>query len=122
MYKRHIYFFKLIVIYIYIYIYTLTTYFQILFIYLLITINDNNKILLMNNANPTTITLPVLAASKVGTQVSFIQNNTGQLNFEAAEFANIRHPDSLTKSYKRWAMVSAIYTEANNWVLVGDLV
>ena len=85
-----------------------------------ITAEDSGKLILMNSTSANTVYLPV--GLPIGTQVTVIQNGTGQTSFAAVSPAVLRTTDNFTKLYKRWSVASAIYIGTNSWVVAGDII
>ena len=85
-----------------------------------ITAEDSGKLILMNFTSANTVYLPV--GLPIGTQVTVIQNGTGQTSFAAVSPAVLRTTDNFTKLYKRWSVASAIYIGTNSWLVAGDII
>ena len=85
-----------------------------------ITAEDSGKLILMNSTSANTVYLPV--GLPIGTQVTVIQNGTGQTSFAAVSPAVLRTTDNFTKLYKRWSVASAIYIGTNSWLVAGDII
>jgi hypothetical protein len=87
-----------------------------------LVLSDQSKIIEMNNAGATTLTLPADASVNfpVGTYVLIMQTGAGQVTIAGSGFT----PDSTPglKLRAQWSSATAFKRGTNSWVVMGDTV
>lgn len=80
------------------------------------------KVLLVNNASATTLTVPTNAsvAFPVGTVIEFYQYGAGQVTVAASGGVTIRTPETLLLR-KQYSSASLRKVATDEWILAGDL-
>jgi hypothetical protein len=99
----------------------LTTNAQIGTTYTLV-LDDNGKIVEMNNGSANTLTVPLNAtvAYPVGAQINVLQTGAGQTTVVATSGVTINATPGL-KLRTQWSSATLIKRATDTWVLVGDL-
>lgn len=85
---------------------------------------DQGKVIQMNSSSGVTVTVPTDGSYNfaIGTQFTIIQKGTGQVTVEAVTPATtIINSTPGNKTRAQWSSVELVKTEANKWVLMGDL-
>ena len=85
-------------------------------------LDDNGKIVEMNNAAANTLTVPLNAtvAYAVGAQINILQTGVGQTTVVATSGVTINSTPGL-KLRAQWSSATLIKRATDSWVLVGDL-
>jgi hypothetical protein len=85
-------------------------------------LDDNGKIVEMNNASANTLTVPLNSsvAYPVGAQINILQTGTGQTTVAATGGVTINATPGL-KLRAQWSSATLIKRATDTWVLVGDL-
>jgi hypothetical protein len=85
-------------------------------------LDDNGKIVEMNNASANTLTVPLNSsvAYPVGAQINILQTGTGQTTVAATGGVTINATPGL-KLRTQWSSATLIKRATDTWVLVGDL-
>jgi hypothetical protein len=85
-------------------------------------LDDNGKIVEMNNASANTLTVPLNSsvAYPVGAQINILQTGTGQTTVAATGGVTINATPGL-KLRAQWSSATLIKRATDSWVLVGDL-
>lgn len=85
-------------------------------------LGDAETLVLYTGAGSATLTIPTNAtvAFPVGTQINIMQYSTGQATIACAAGATLVSEGSKFKTKAIYAIVTAIKTETNVWVLVGN--
>jgi len=86
-----------------------------------ISSSDAGKVIIVDTANPTTITLTTTGLS-AGQQVVVHQYGAGSVSFSATSPAVLNSRDGLTTIAGQHSAVSLIKYDTNNWIMIGDLV
>jgi hypothetical protein len=84
---------------------------------------DAETIYVYSSSSAATLTIPLnsTVAFPVGTQLNVIQYGTGQATIACASGATLVSEGSKFKTKAQYAIATAIKTETNVWVLVGNL-
>lgn len=85
---------------------------------------DANTVVPFNSADPKNFTIPANAtvAFEVGTTLSALQMDQGQVSFVAGAGVTLNFPASgSVKSREQWSVISAIKIATNTWVVFGDM-
>ena len=87
-----------------------------------LVLDDNGKIVEMNNGSANTLTVPLNAtvAYPVGAQINVLQTGTGQTTVAATAGVTINATPGL-KLRAQWSSATLIKRATDTWVLVGDL-
>lgn len=90
-------------------------------------LTDQQKLLLFSSATAVAVTIPLnsVVALPIGTQITLVQNNTGQMTISGAVGVTVTSTGSTANQPKTRAIYSAItviQTSINNWLAVGDIV
>ena len=85
-------------------------------------LDDNGKIVEMNNAAANTLTVPLNAtvAYPIGAQINILQTGVGQTTVVATSGVTINSTPGL-KLRAQWSSATLIKRATDSWVLVGDL-
>ncbi len=85
-------------------------------------LDDNGKIVEMNNASANTLTVPLNSsvAYPVGAQINILQTGTGQTTVAATGGVTINATPGL-KLRAQWSSATLIKRATDTWVLIGDL-
>ena len=85
-------------------------------------LDDNGKIVEMNNAAANTLTVPLNAtvAYPIGAQINILQTGVGQTTVVATSGVTINSTPGL-KLRAQWSSATLIKRAIDTWVLVGDL-
>jgi hypothetical protein len=85
-------------------------------------LEDNNKIVEMNNASANTLTIPLNSsvAYPVGAQINVLQTGTGQTTIAATAGVTVNATPGL-KLRAQWSSATLIKRATDTWVAVGDL-
>jgi hypothetical protein len=85
-------------------------------------LDDNGKIVEMNNAAANTLTVPLNAtvAYPIGAQINILQTGVGQTTVVATSGVTINSTPGL-KLRAQWSSATLIKRATDTWVLVGDL-
>lgn len=87
-----------------------------------LALSDDGKLITVDSATGVNITIPTNAtvAFPIGTQITFLQMDAGQITFIPAVGATvIGNPGVKTRAI--WTGATLIQRAANTWVVVGDL-
>jgi hypothetical protein len=86
-------------------------------------LGDAETLILYTGASPATFTIPTNSsvAFPLGTQINVMQYSSGQLTVACAAGATLVSEGSKFKTKAIYAIATAIKTETNVWVLVGNL-
>jgi hypothetical protein len=87
-----------------------------------LVLTDQSKIIEVNNAGSTTVTIPADAtvAFPVGTYIVVLQTGAGQVTIAGAGFTPNGTPGLKTRA--QWSMATLIKRSTDSWVVAGDLV
>ena len=85
-------------------------------------LEDNNKIVEMNNASANTFTIPLNSsvAYPVGAQINILQTGAGQTTVAATSGVTVNATPGL-KLRAQWSSATLIKRATDTWVLIGDL-
>jgi hypothetical protein len=85
-------------------------------------LEDNNKIVEMNNGSANTLTIPLNSsvAYPVGAQINVLQTGTGQTTIAATAGVTVNATPGL-KLRAQWSSATLIKRATDTWVAVGDL-
>lgn len=85
-------------------------------------LEDNNKIVEMNNGSANTLTIPLNSsvAYPVGAQINVLQTGTGQTTIAATSGVTVNATPGL-KLRAQWSSATLIKRATDTWVAVGDL-
>jgi hypothetical protein len=85
-------------------------------------LDDNGKIVEMNNGSANTLTIPLNSsvAYPVGAQINVLQTGTGQTTIAATAGVTVNATPGL-KLRAQWSSVTLIKRATDSWVAVGDL-
>lgn len=87
-----------------------------------LVLSDQSKIIEVNNAGATTVTIPADAsvAYPVGTYIMVLQTGAGQVTIAGSGFTPNGTPG--LKLRTQWSMATLIKRGTNSWVVSGDLI
>lgn len=87
-----------------------------------LVLSDQSKIIEVNNAGDTTVTIPADAsvAYPVGTYIMVLQTGAGQVTIAGSGFTPNGTPG--LKLRTQWSMATLIKRGTNSWVVSGDLI
>ena len=87
-----------------------------------LVLGDDGKIVEMNNASGTTLTVPLNSsvAFPIGTQITIIQTGAGQTTVAGAVGVTVNATPGL-KLRAQWSGAVLIKSATDTWVLIGDL-
>jgi len=85
-------------------------------------LDDNGKIVEMNNGSANTLTIPLNSsvAYPVGAQINILQTGTGQTTIAATAGVTVNATPGL-KLRAQWSSATLIKRATDTWVAVGDL-
>jgi len=89
--------------------------------------SDAQKVVTLSNAGAITVTIPTNSSQPlpVGTQITFIQINTGQVTVQGAGGVSILSNGATTNQPKTrvaYSAITCVQTVANTWIAIGDIV
>jgi hypothetical protein len=87
-----------------------------------LTQSDQSKVIEVNSASATTITIPdesVTTIFPIGTYIVVLQVGTGQVTIAGSGFTPNSTPGLKTRT--QWSMATLIKRGTNSWVIAGDL-
>jgi hypothetical protein len=89
-----------------------------------LSLSDKNKMIEVNSSSATTITVPTNSTAEfpIGSQISILQTNTGQVTVAPVSGAVTVNATPGLKLRAQWSSATLIKRAENVWVLVGDLV
>ena len=84
---------------------------------------DAGKLVTLSNASAITVTIPLNSsvAFPIGTQIGFVQTNTGQVTIAGAVGVTLRSYNSATKIVGNNGLAVAVKTGTDTWQLAGAL-
>jgi hypothetical protein len=87
-----------------------------------LVLTDQSKIIEVNNAGSTTVTIPADAtvAFPVGTYIMVVQTGAGQVTIAGAGFTPNATPGLKTRT--QWSVATLIKRGTDSWIVAGDLV
>jgi hypothetical protein len=88
-----------------------------------LVLNDMFKLVEISSGSATTLTVPNDGSVNfpVGSQITVLQTNTGQITFAGAGGVTVNGTPGL-KLRTQWSSATLIKRNANVWVVIGDLV
>lgn len=88
-----------------------------------LALTNAGKVLTMSSTSARTITIPTNAsvAFPIGTEIAIININTGALTITPASGVTLNSEGSKTKITKQYASAALKQTEANVWILAGNI-
>jgi hypothetical protein len=86
-------------------------------------LSDNEKLLIFDNADPITITVPNNSSApfELGTRIDVVREGDGSVTFVEDTSVTIKSKDSNKAIISQYVAISLIKVEENTWYLVGDL-
>ena len=89
-----------------------------------LSLDDVEKLLVCDNANPITITVPngSSVAFEIGTRIDVIQEGVGTVTFLEDSAVTINSKEGNKSIGDRYVAVSLIKVEEDTWYLIGDLI